>query len=109
MLAWIQTGLFTFIVIMLIVSAYYSIRYRRQRDPLLRGLYAARMNIGMGVMLIAIAITQLFFFTDSVIRRTFGIVCFLLGLFNLFAGLRNHKQFQSARERQHERPPQSGR
>jgi hypothetical protein len=47
----------------------------------------------MGVMLIAIAVSQLFFFTDSVVRRSFGVVCVLLGLFNLFAGLRNRKHF----------------
>ena len=95
MLTGIQTVLSAFIVIMLILSMYYSIRYRRQKDPLLRGLYAARMNICMGIMLLAIAVTQLFFFTDSAVRRAFGTVCVLLGCFNLFAGLRNHRRFQS--------------
>ncbi|MCS7463618.1 YtpI family protein [Paenibacillus doosanensis] len=78
------------IVITLAVSVFYSFRSRRSQDPKLRGLYASRMNIAMGLMLIVIAITQLFFFTDSNTRRIFGIVCFLLGMFNLFAGLRNH-------------------
>ncbi|UQZ83144.1 hypothetical protein SK3146_02305 [Paenibacillus konkukensis] len=78
------------IVITLAVSVFYSFRSRRSHDPKLRGLYASRMNIAMGLMLIVIAISQLFFFTDSNTRRIFGIVCFLLGMFNLFAGLRNH-------------------
>lgn len=88
---WIQITLFTFIVIMLILSVFYSLRYRRQQNMKLRGLYAARMNICMGIMLIAIAVTQLFFFHDSVLRRSFGTICLLIGLFNLFAGIRNHQ------------------
>lgn len=88
---WIQFSLFTFVVVMLLLSLYYSIRYRRQRDPKLRSLYAARMNICMGIMLIGIAVTQLFYFQDTIIRRTFGTICLLIGLFNLFAGLRNHR------------------
>jgi Zn-dependent protease len=85
----IQTILFVLIIITLAMSVYYSFRSRKQTDPKLRGLYTSRMNIAMGVMLVIIAVTQLFFFTDSNIRRVFGTVCFLLGLFNLFAGLRN--------------------
>jgi hypothetical protein len=88
---WIQSGLSLLIVATLVLSAVLSIRYRRQREPRLRGLYAAHMNISMGAMLIIVAVSQLFFFTDSNVRRIFGIVCVLLGLFNLFAGLRNRR------------------
>lgn len=90
---WIQKILPVFIIVALMVSLFYSFRSRRSQDPRLRGLYASRMNIAMGAMLIIIAITQLFFFTDSNTRRIFGVVCFLLGMFNLFAGLRNHSHF----------------
>jgi hypothetical protein len=75
------------------MSVYYSFRSRKQTDPKLRGLMASRMNIAMGIMLVIIAVTQLFFFTDSNVRRVFGTICFLLGLFNLFAGLRNQSHF----------------
>mgnify|MGYP001275815637 FL=1 len=95
MLPWIQTGLSALIVVMLALSVYYSIRHRRQREPRLRGLFAARMNISMGIMLIAISVSQLFFFTDTALRRAFGTVCLLLGLFNLYAGIRNHRVFQA--------------
>jgi Zn-dependent protease len=91
---WIQGILFAFIVIMLVFSLYNSVRSRREKDPQKRGFYAARMNICMGIMLIAIAVTQLFFFTDSLMRRSFGVICFLLGVFNLFAGIRNYGYFQ---------------
>ncbi|TVY07421.1 YtpI family protein [Paenibacillus cremeus] len=89
----IQIVLSALIVVTLFITVFYSFRYRRERDPKLRGLYASRMNMAMGIMLVIIAITQLFFFTDSVTRRIFGTICLLLGLFNLFAGIRNHSHF----------------
>ncbi|MCZ8513431.1 YtpI family protein [Paenibacillus filicis] len=93
MLTTTQAVFSVLIVIALLFSVYYSFRYRRESDPKLRGLYASRMNIAMGVMLIFIAVTQLFFFTDSVLRRIFGTVCLLLGLWNLFAGIRSHSHY----------------
>ncbi|MCR8634657.1 MULTISPECIES: YtpI family protein [Paenibacillus] len=89
----LQALLPIFIFVPLILSVYYSFRSRRNQDPKLRGIYAARMNIAMGAMLVVIAVSQLFFFTDSNLRRVFGTICFLLGLFNLFAGLRNHSAY----------------
>lgn len=93
MLEIIRTLLPFIIFVTLIFSVSYSFRARKTEDPRLRGLYSARMNIAMGVMLIVIAVTQLFFFNDSNLRRVFGTICVLLGLFNLFAGLRNHSTF----------------
>lgn len=89
----VRTLLSALIFITLIVSVSYSFRSRRAQEPKLRGLFTARMNIAMGLMLVVIAITQLFFFNDSNIRRVFGTICVLLGLFNLFAGIRNHNLF----------------
>jgi hypothetical protein len=94
MLLWIQGILFAFIIVMLALSLYNSLRSRREQHPQRKGLYAARMNIFMGIMLVAIAVSQLFFFTDSLLRRSFGVICFLLGVFNLFAGIRNYGYFQ---------------
>jgi len=74
-------------------SAFFSVRSRRAREGKLRGLYASRMNISMGLMLIFIALIQMFLFTGSSVRVVVGSVFFLLGLFNLFAGIRNHSHF----------------
>jgi len=90
---WIQIVLFSLICITLAFSVYFSTRSRREKETAKRGLYAARMNICMGLMLVLIAVTQLFFFSESSFRRIFGTVCVLLGLFNLFAGIRNHGHF----------------
>jgi len=81
------------VVASVLFSALYSIRSRRTRDGRLRGLYASRMNISMGLMLIFIAIIQMFIFPGSSVRVVVGAVFLLLGLFNLFAGLRNHSHF----------------
>jgi hypothetical protein len=47
----------------------------------------------MGLMLILIAPVQMLIFTGSSVRVVVGAVFCLLGLFNLFAGLRNHSHF----------------
>jgi hypothetical protein len=92
-MSYIQGFFALLIIVFAALSVFYSIRYRRQTDERKRGLYSARLNISMGFMLIIIAITQLFFFTDSNTRRIFGTTCLLIGLFNLFVGLRNHSSY----------------
>ncbi|RED56603.1 YtpI family protein [Cohnella lupini] len=81
------------IIVTCVFSALYSFRSRRSADGRLRGLYASRMNISMGLMLVFIAIIQMFLFSGSSIRVVIGALFFLLGLFNLFAGMRNHSHF----------------
>lgn len=88
-----QVILSILILITLALTVFFSFRYRRQTDARLRGLFQARMNICMGIMLILIAVSQLFFFQDTAIRRIFGTVCLLLGLFNLYSGIRSHSHF----------------
>ncbi|WP_195571894.1 YtpI family protein [Paenibacillus sp. 1001270B_150601_E10] len=90
----IQTILIGLICVASLSSVFFSFRSRRSQDALLRGLYAARMNISMGLMLIFIAIIQMTMFTGSTVRVIVGAVLLCLGAFNLFAGLRNHGAFQ---------------
>jgi len=77
----------------LVFSVVYSFRSRRSRDGRYRGLYASRMNISMGLMLIVLALIQMLLFPGSSIRVVVGAVFILLGLYNLFAGIRNHSHF----------------
>jgi uncharacterized membrane protein len=51
------------------------------------------MNICMGLMLIFIAALMMILFTGSSVKVVVGGLFILLGLFNLFAGLRNHSHF----------------
>lgn len=95
MLAWYHIVLLAVILLTLILSVGYSFRHRRQQNPSLKGLYAARMNISMGLLLLALAILQLALFDMSTGRLVLGTAFALLGLFNLFAGIKNHSYFRS--------------
>lgn len=85
----IQWVLFPVILITLALSAFFSLRARRSSDSLARGLNSARMNISMGIMLIFIAGIQLFLSNESTLRIVIGAIFIVIGVFNLFAGLRN--------------------
>jgi len=93
-MAWYQYVLTVLIVASLGFSVFYSFRYRLHKDPQARGLYAARMNISMGMLLILLSLVQLFQFEMNTVRLVIGALLLLLGLFNLFAGLRNHSRFR---------------
>lgn len=77
------------ILISLVFSVIFSLKSRRSADARLRGIYAARMNICMGLMLLIIALVQLFLSAESTLRIVIGAMFMVLGVFNLFAGLRN--------------------
>jgi uncharacterized membrane protein len=87
----------------LAATVYYSLKYRRSADPKTRGILQARMNIVMGVMLILLALIQMLLFSGSTVRVIVGAVFLLLGLFNLFAGLRNQSVFRSMNRKDSER------
>jgi len=81
------------IIITLVSSAVFSYRSRRTTDTKLRGVYAAKMNVSMGLMLIFIALVQMLLFSGSTLRVIVGAAFMLLGIFNLFAGIRNHSHY----------------
>jgi hypothetical protein len=95
MYQWMHYVLYTVFLITLILTIFYSIKYRRQKADNLRGLFAARMNINMGIMLVCISLFQFLFFNFSNTRVVFGAIILLLGLFNFFAGVRNHSLYQN--------------
>ncbi|WP_199615687.1 YtpI family protein [Paenibacillus alkalitolerans] len=81
------------IVLTSALSVFFSFRSRRAADPVRRGLNAARMNISMGTLLICMALVQWFLFEPDTIRIVIGSVFIVIGLFNLFAGLRSYGHF----------------
>ncbi len=85
-------------IIAAVASFIFSSKSRKATTVKLQGLYSARTNMCMGVMLIIIAIVQLVLFEGSTIRMIVGTVFLLLGLFNLFAGIRNHSAFNRMTE-----------
>jgi len=95
MLSWFHYILLGLITAALIFSVFYSFRSRTQQDAARRGLYTARMNISMGLMLVGLALLQLLVFEMSTVRVILGTVFLLLGLFNLFAGLKNQTVYRT--------------
>jgi hypothetical protein len=86
------------ILISLCLAVFYSYRYRRLTHEVQRGIYAAKMNIAMGFMLVFMAILQIFLFEANTIRTVLGTIFLLLGLFNFFSGVRNHIHYSSRKQ-----------
>lgn len=85
--------IFFILVIEMAIVVYYSFRARRQRDGIKRGIYFARMNIMIGVLFLTLAFTQLFFSPYNFLLIAFAIGVLLIGLYNLYVGIRNHGMF----------------
>ncbi|MFD0588366.1 YtpI family protein [Paenibacillus sp. GCM10027627] len=99
-----QWVLYPGIMITLALSAYFSFKSRRVADPRQRGMSTARMNMSMGVMLMFIAAVQLFLSNESTLRIVIGAVFLVLGVFNLFAGLRNLSAYRNWQQTESRRP-----
>lgn len=89
------------IFISLLFSLFYSVRSRQAKEPIRKGILGGKLNISMGVMLILISIIQLLYSNESTLRIVLGAVFLLLGLFNLFAGLRNLSFYRNKEARSH--------
>ncbi|WP_438349612.1 YtpI family protein [Paenibacillus sp. FA6] len=93
MISLIKVILLVLLIATCIASAYYSLRSHRSSDPIDRGLFGAITNILMGFMLIILAITFMFVFQGSTPSVIVEALFMVLGVFNLFAGIRNRKHY----------------
>jgi glucose uptake protein GlcU len=98
MLAWFSFLLTAVILFSLMSTVFYSYRSRTQSDAFIRGALTAKMNISMGIMLVAMAMLQIFLFEANTLRTILGIIFLLLGLFNFFSGVRNHMHYRSRKQ-----------
>ncbi|MFC4809281.1 YtpI family protein [Paenibacillus sp. GCM10023250] len=78
-----------------VMSAVYSYRARRTSDARRRGMLAARTNMCMGAMLVFIALFMMLAFSGSTVKVIISALIIVIGLFNLFAGLRNNSVYRS--------------
>jgi amino acid transporter len=85
------------------LSVFYSFRYRRATDPAVRGLNQAKTNINMGITLIALSMILILTYEANWLRSIIGAIFLLMGLFNLFAGIRNRRLFLNNGAKQEER------
>ncbi|MCR8657957.1 YtpI family protein [Paenibacillus sp. T3-5-0-4] len=90
----IQWFLSPVIFLSVLFAIYYSIKSRQAKDPIKKGILGGKLNISMGIMLIFISFVQLFLSNESTLRIVLGAIFLVLGIFNLFAGLRNISYFQ---------------
>ncbi|MUT64460.1 YtpI family protein [Paenibacillus sp. NEAU-GSW1] len=86
------------IIITLALTVLFSFKSRRSANTRVRGLNASRMNMCMGLMLVFIAGVQLFLSNESTARIVIGSLFLVIGLFNLFAGLRNHSIYRTMQQ-----------
>ncbi|MFD0716466.1 YtpI family protein [Paenibacillus sp. GCM10027626] len=75
-------------------SVIYSYKARRAKDTRLRGKHTAVMNIMMGLMLLLVALLFMLVYSGSTIKVIIGALFIVIGLFNLFAGLRNYNLYR---------------
>lgn len=95
MYSFMLNGVFVLLLVALGLSVLFSFQYRRQTDADKRGLFQARQNIAMGFMLVLLALYPLYLMPGTNLRIAVGIVFLLIGLFNLFVGVRNHSFFRT--------------
>jgi drug/metabolite transporter (DMT)-like permease len=86
------------ILLSLIFTVFYSYRSRTQKDTYKRVVFAAKMNISMGFMLVSMAMLQIFLFEANTMRTILGIVFLLLGLFNFFSGVRSYMHYNAQKK-----------
>jgi hypothetical protein len=95
----IKNIVFILVLIALGYSIYFSVKYRRQTDPIARGLYQSKQNIAMGFTLVLLAIYPLYLIQGTNLALIIGILFLLIGLFNLFAGIRNQAVYRSKQKK----------
>ncbi len=86
-------AIYILMIIQLGLTTYFSLRARRHSDPLKRGINFARMNIMIGVLFMTLSLAQLFTAPFRNLFVAFAIFVLLIGLYNLFVGIRNHITF----------------
>lgn|SRR6476620_10407258 len=80
-----------------LMSVYFSYKARRASDMRQRGIFSARLNMCMGVMLVFVALFMMLAFTGSTVKVIISGLILVIGLFNLFAGIRNNSVYRSMR------------
>lgn len=89
--------LFVLLVVFMISAAMYSFSSRRAADPLIKGLNRSIMNVLLGAMLVTLSLMSMFIFRGSTLNVVIEAAFLLLGIFNIFSGLRSHGYYSQLR------------
>lgn len=95
--------LFILMVIFVIGAAIFSLSSRRAINPRDKGLKRSVMNVMLGAMLVTLSLMSMFLFRGSTINIIVEAAFFLIGVFNIFSGLRSYSYYSRSlsEERQH--------
>ncbi|WP_238654778.1 YtpI family protein [Paenibacillus piscarius] len=99
MILLIKYLLFALMVVFMISAAVYSYSSRRAADPLVKGAKRSVMNMLLGGMLVTLSLMSMFIFRGSTLNIVIEAVFLVLGLFNIFSGLRSYSYYSRARSR----------
>ncbi|WP_339223681.1 YtpI family protein [Paenibacillus sp. FSL H8-0332] len=99
MIMFIKYLLFALLVIFMVCAAAYSISSRRSTDPLVQGTKRSIMNMLLGGMLVTLSLMSMFMFRGSTLNVVIETAFLLLGLFNVFSGLRSYSYYSRMRSR----------
>ncbi|QUL56768.1 hypothetical protein KDC22_09940 [Paenibacillus tritici] len=89
--------LFALLVIFMVCAAVYSIASRRAADPLVKGSKRSVMNMLLGGMLVTLSLMSMFIFRGSTLNVVIEAAFLLLGIFNIFSGLRSYSYYSRIR------------
>ncbi|WP_128894687.1 YtpI family protein [Longirhabdus pacifica] len=88
--------IYLLIIASLIMSVYFSSKSLKTKSVKERGLLKSKTNISMGIMLITASI--FLFRTGSIVFIIVCAVFMLLGLFNVYGGIKHHRHFKQLKE-----------
>ncbi|WNS46381.1 YtpI family protein [Paenibacillus sp. MMS20-IR301] len=97
MIMFIKYLLFVLLAGFMISAAVYSYTYRRSADPLIKGLKRSVMNVLLGGMLVTLSLISMFLFRGSTLNVVIEAAFLLLGMFNIFSGLRSYSYYSRMR------------
>jgi len=97
MILFIKYLLFILLVVFVLGAAYFSTSSRRSDDPLEKGLKRSMMNVMMGAMLVTLGLMSMFLYHGSTLNIIIEAVFLIIGLFNLFSGLRSYGYYSRAK------------
>ncbi|WP_339802075.1 YtpI family protein [Paenibacillus sp. FSL R5-0744] len=100
MVLFIKYLLFVLLVIFVIGAAVFSLSSRRALNPQDKGLKRSVMNVMLGAMLVTLSLISMFLFRGSTVNIIVEAAFLLIGVFNIFSGLRSYSYYSRSRNQE---------
>ncbi|KTD85715.1 YtpI family protein [Paenibacillus etheri] len=100
MVLFIKYLLFVLLVIFVIGAAVFSLSSRRALNPQDKGLKRSVMNVMLGAMLVTLSLISMFLFRGSTVNIIVEAAFLLIGVFNIFSGLRSYSYYSRIRNQE---------